>query len=939
MESNNTTRKGLINDDTKVNIEREVSELIKRGADKASMRELRRKFGDDKIFDTVQEAYFEKLTSIQKRSIKFTKLIEKKYGLLGYPLHVILNKSLKYKKRYNLSEEEFELFRQYYQKNMNMRNNPNKLNVLVPNTNMAKVFGDDPYTNNKIYTSDRDHKIIKEIIDLYEGSRFLWQQITLQSILYQGDLSLDKCEISLNNNKMINFSSPIHPVVAALFLPKINNFDEYFLFTNLAYILKCKHLGEQLTTYHSYLMLYNLVTDATDVVCNSDSPLRDILHRGALQITLWRNVLKLREGSIYDTNNSFVASDFMINIDGCKLSTYDAPDLLMIGDENVIIRRLLNALSFRCATVMSTPAIIPLLNANINNTMQVNTLNIPFNLTQINKVPMIYIRLPPKIINSAPSKVLTVQDSLSTTQTVMSNGKLESRSLTVATTEQLLIISIPRRTYKPIGTGVYNLPQVFNFSSMPHHAIGLEVLNDTPVATNKYLTIYNSVNTDDNKKFSDKLFLKSAVVLKERTDSQHNKFIYGTKTYIINYNNLKGREVKVYNPISDIQKIQTANNNISMIPLRYLTSTFCNQIVRNATTPLPPAPARRITEKYLTSLEEEDKIHDFLQRQTILIYTNELKNNSDVQSFLPAGGAGGAGGLQLNKPTTTSPLTHMIQYNYNTIINSSNNANAIAQIKDHYILSIVKNIIVYVYILISTGPLVTFGTAYLTAGSVSTPPDIQALKTAVLTTFNATAYVGTDQLEQDIVNEYQSSTTTTDSVIECVLNLCSDIIIQYLTNDINKGNLVATAIGTTLAEISKIKTMPIEQMYSDLSTFIINLKTDKIKFDFNKLFSNLDNLNKSFTDYKNFGNNITGDGTVFYVKGTPLKEGNHGNQQLNNEIQFTMSKYVGDFPFIDNTITYMIEGSTTPVPGAAPAAPIKEIGILKTDIGLVPGHF
>ena len=52
-----------------------------------------------------------------------------------------------------------------------------------------------------------------------------------------------------------------------------------------------------------------------------------------------------------------------------------------------------------------------------------------------------------------------------------------------------------------------------------------------------------------------------------------------------------------------------------------------------------------------------------------------------------------------------------------------------------------------------------------------------------------------------------------------------------------------------------------------------------------------------------------------------------------------MSKYVGDFPFIDNTITYMIEGSTTPVPGAAPAAPIKEIGILKTDIGLVPGHF
>jgi hypothetical protein len=71
----NDTRKGLINNDAKVNIEKEVSELIKKGADKASMKELRRKFGDDKIFDMVQEAYFGKLASIQKRSIKFTKLI------------------------------------------------------------------------------------------------------------------------------------------------------------------------------------------------------------------------------------------------------------------------------------------------------------------------------------------------------------------------------------------------------------------------------------------------------------------------------------------------------------------------------------------------------------------------------------------------------------------------------------------------------------------------------------------------------------------------------------------------------------------------------------------------------------------------------------------------------------------------------------------------
>ena len=111
------TRKGF-EETTNINVEKEVSELIKKGADKASMNDLRRKYGDDKIFDTVQEAYFEKLAAIRKRSIKFTKLIERKYGIYGHPLHIILNKAIKYKKKYNLSEEEFELFRQYYQKSI-----------------------------------------------------------------------------------------------------------------------------------------------------------------------------------------------------------------------------------------------------------------------------------------------------------------------------------------------------------------------------------------------------------------------------------------------------------------------------------------------------------------------------------------------------------------------------------------------------------------------------------------------------------------------------------------------------------------------------------------------------------------------------------------------------------------------------------------------------
>ena len=671
------TRKGF-EETTNINVEKEVSELIKKGADKASMNDLRRKYGDDKIFDTVQEAYFEKLASIRKRSIKFTKLIERKYGMYGHPLHIILNKAIKYKKKYSLSEEEFELFRQYYQKSMNSRNNTGKIDVLLPNTNMAKIFGDDPYTNRKIHVNEGDHRIVKEIMGLYDLNRMIWQQVTLQSITYNYNDNVNLHFIKnpgvianasvltpplsrapeptySNDSKISNYSSFIHPVIAAMFLPKIARFDEYFLFTNLAYILRCKYLGEPISTYHSYLMLYNLVTDPNDVVCNADSPIKDILNRVLLQTTLWKNVMRLRHTGVYDTHTSFAAGDLMIHIDNCKLSTYDAPDLMMIGDENVIIRRLLSSLAYRCATIYSIPTVYPM----IGNGIHINTLNMPINYTQVTKVPMIYIRLPPtnlpisqnistsrdfiatditlkmtrirdtdlrlgfprnqktQLVSADDARQIAnmqdIQTSLNTIQPIMTNGRFEYRSTTVVGTDGVLIVSIPRRTYQPLMTNVHNLPQVFNMSKLPHNAIGLETLNNANINTNLVLSIGNSITETEEvayaNNYTNKLFLKSAVVLneKETNDNNNNKFIYGSKTYIFNYDNAGGN-IRVYDPIKE-------SNNNNILPIRKVNY----DPNRDQTIDLP-------TNSLNNSIYTKDKIKDFRTNQTILIYTNELKN-------------------------------------------------------------------------------------------------------------------------------------------------------------------------------------------------------------------------------------------------------------------------------------------------------------------------
>jgi hypothetical protein len=642
MDKNNynsgNTRNG-IEDTAKINIEKEVSELIKKGADRASMNELRKKFGDDKIFDMVQESYFDRLASIRKRSIKFTKLIERKYGMFGHPLHIILNKAIKYKKKYNLSEEEFELFRQYYQKTMNMRNNANKYDVLVPNTNMAKVFGEDPYNNKKIHVSDGDHRVVKDILTLYDLNRALWQQVTLQSITY--DPSNPMATTQLVDVKTSNFSSFIHPVIAAMFLPKIARFDEYFLFTNLAYILRCKYLGEPISTYHSYLMLYNLVTDPTDVVCNADSPLKDILNRVMLQVTLWKNVLRLRHGMVYDTYNSFAAADLMVHIDNCKLSTYDAPDLMMIGDENVIIRRLLSALAFRCATIFSTPTTFPLFNQNPNQiNMQVSAINIPANFTQVTKVPMIYIRLPvlgmpivQQMQGNNPS-VIDIQSALSTTQPIMYNGRLESRSMSVAGTDGVLIVSIPRRTYRPMSGNIYNLPQIFNFATMPHHAYGLETLNNTKVLTNNALEI-KSHTGDDTRLYNNHLFIKSIVTLKEKQDNNNNnQFIYGSKTFIVNMETDKTDikpKIHVYDPITTLYAASAVASGVAAgLPAGVAAAAPGVQAIAVAANG-PSAPVIMA----VRNLTADDKIKDVVTNQTILIYTNDLSNKSgDSQNYI-----------------------------------------------------------------------------------------------------------------------------------------------------------------------------------------------------------------------------------------------------------------------------------------------------------------
>jgi hypothetical protein len=196
-------------------------------------------------------------------------------------------------------------------------------------------------------------------------------------------------------------------------------------------------------------------------------------------------------------------------------------------------------------------------------------MNIPINYVQVLKISILYIKLP--ILGTSN---IILQDSLITTVPIMHNG--EYRVIYVANTNGTLIISVPRRTYKPINN------EVFNFTNIPHHAFGFEVLNNYKVFANSKLNINNKKQVLD---------IKSMVVLKEKD------FIIGTKTFILptypantllnDINNIDSDNITIYDPLS--------NRNL------------------------------RIWDPNI------DRIEDFTEKATIFIYVknNNVVNNND----------------------------------------------------------------------------------------------------------------------------------------------------------------------------------------------------------------------------------------------------------------------------------------------------------------------
>ncbi|AYV79286.1 MAG: putative core protein [Faunusvirus sp.] len=469
----------------KGSVEQEVGRLLREGKNitQKLRDDMSEKHKDREFVDEVISLLATKKEKIRRKAEKFFLAIRTKYGY-DYPFHDLLNKAIKHRKDLDLNEDEFTEFKRIYEMYLTGQKIPRSegIEAYKPKNNMSRILGTaDPAEAQKTYAGlnlkDDERDTAQEIIKIYNNTKNLWAQVFQQTITYR-DIDPESYMGGFDPVKD-NISTYIHPVIAAMFMPKIGIFERRMLYANLAGIIKARFNKEPLANDADLQMVDALAADNMDVVCDRASPIRDYKNRCVLQEALWKNVLSFRNGSYY----SPVAAELQAAVDTCKLFNHDSPQTLFGGDECTIIKRLLNSFCIRPTVAITqtmyeervfTGVRIP--NATPQRPEQLSMIEVPIP-PPAEHDPTGYYHMSLQTVLADGIKLIEDKYHMAlpkTTKIIDSQG--------------VVIFHVNRR-YNQVSYGNYIKPMQYNFLRLPPTIAGFEKVNDNPVDFENQITI------------------------------------------------------------------------------------------------------------------------------------------------------------------------------------------------------------------------------------------------------------------------------------------------------------------------------------------------------------------------------------------------------------------------------------------------------------------
>ena len=459
----------------------EIKELIGSGKNPGSvLAHLKNKYDDEVMANVIFDGYIKRLEKIRKNAEKFRNDMAVKYRGRNVPINELIRRASKRKKKYNFSEDEFQIF-----VNSILKNKGAPPGMKIPTTQISKTLGLDSGifgNSEKLSIDPRYTDVLNEILTYNSTYKHLHASVLLQSLSYK-EFAPEAMNGRYNPGKD-NIYASVDSVLAALFLPKFQIIEERLLHASLANIINTKNEGNPILGKPEFDFYRSMIMDTNDTVCDTSSPIVDLRNRVVLQVEIWKTVLALRQGKYYDNIEPAInrpsVIGFLLALDNCRNSVYDVPDLTYVKDEGGIMRRILTAFSLKPTLVTISPAF---------GMVSVNPYLTTNNVIHPEQVTMLSLRLPAHTIKK-PGTNQDVKIHLSSVlqqpQWFVENGSLVAKSQEVIYSRDLIIIYVNRRS-QSINVGRLNHP--FNIKRLPMTMSGLERANTREVQFDREVKI------------------------------------------------------------------------------------------------------------------------------------------------------------------------------------------------------------------------------------------------------------------------------------------------------------------------------------------------------------------------------------------------------------------------------------------------------------------
>jgi len=502
---------------------------------------------DDNEIEVFMKAYNSSRSKLRKVMKKFRQRIVEKPEYSALDKSDLVKKGMKFAEKHDFTEAEKHAFVNYV-----MNDDIDKEYTAfgeMQYTEMSKFLGLSNY-GDMFDVKATDHSALDEIVRLYEDSRMLYENVKENLHTYY-DCSLDVITSVFRADKH-KVHCHIHPVIVALFVPKIYFLENRMLRSNIGRIVVSRsaptlrrHIGSNVHTDQWDLnadkeLTYSIARDPNSLnYFTEETPMNNLLKRYKVQIELYKNIMALRQGRLYSNQDYSAPTDDITGL--TKMLTaydwtyYDSPELAHVVDEGTILRKLLAVFSVR-------PTFTQL--SSFASKFGMGATN--FDLAKISFVntPIINIKLPVNLYGQQAMPAVDMKNALTQMDFFIENKMIVPKNKAVVYSEKMAFVYANRRFQ---SVNLANLNVYFNYMSLPGTVSGVTSINTTEM-------IYENPFRIGSKKYA----LKSVVVLNSTARGSFASHACST-VFVSEKNPQHGRNLNMYwyyNPISANVKIR-----------------------------------------------------------------------------------------------------------------------------------------------------------------------------------------------------------------------------------------------------------------------------------------------------------------------------------------------------------------------------------------------